>query len=298
MSEITNLIFFAQKYAKQTLTPTGVPRFDIIKVMEPTELFPEIYQPMVSLILQGKKRLLIGNQILDYSAGETFISSVELPVSGEIVEASTSAPYLALRLIFDRAAMTHLMHETANTEAVTQTKGYGVSCASEKLINAWSRMLDLIEMPDEIPFMAPMIEREIFFRLLRGPQGKVLSQIFGINPRFTQMKNAIVWIRNNYAMPFRVEEIARYAMMSPSTFNRHFKEITGLSPLQYQKQIRLYEARRMLLSKPGDVAAISFAVGYESLSQFTREYRRMFGLPPARDITNLIKKSSRTPPLV
>ncbi|MCM2438756.1 AraC family transcriptional regulator [Agrobacterium vitis] len=287
---------FVGEHAKGVLTRTGIPRVDILKVTEPTELFPEIYQPLVSLILQGEKRLLVGNQVLKYTAGQTFIGSVELPVVGEIVDASARGPYLAVSLTFDRSLVADLLRDDRNPTKLADTRSFSVNRASDRLIDAWLRMLRLMEQPDEIAVMGPLLEREILFRLLRGPQGAVLRQVAGIDDRFAQIRNALIRLRKEYATAFQVEDLASAANMSPSAFQRRFKTSTGLSPIQYQKQIRLYEARGLLFAKPGNVSAVALAVGYESLSQFTREYARMFGSPPARDIRNLRANSPAAPP--
>jgi AraC-like DNA-binding protein len=275
------------------LTRTEMPRVEIYRVAEPQELFSEIYQPFVSLILQGAKRLMIGNQVLDYAAGDIFIASVDLPAIGEITEASSAEPYLAVVLRFDLAVIADLLRDVPDPMNMSDTQSFCVGRAGDDLIDAWLRMVRLMDQPDDTAVMAPLLEREILFRLLRGPQGAVLRQVAGGEGRFSQLRNALSWVRTNYAMPFHVEDLADMANMSPSAFHRGFKASTGLSPLQYQKHLRLYEARRMLFAKPGDVAAVAFAVGYESLSQFTREYARMFGAPPARDIRDLRAKNSR-----
>lgn len=294
---LLSLTNFVEEHAKGVRTQTGIPRLDILKVTEPTELFPEIYQPLVSLILQGEKRLLIGNEVLNYTAGHTFIASVELPVVGEIVQASARGPYLAVSLTFDRSVVADLLSVTPIQSRMFDTRSFSVSQASDRMIDAWLRMLHLMELPDEIAVMAPLLEREILFRLLRSPQGVVLRQVAGIDDRFSQIRNALIRMRTEYATAFQVEDLAYAANMSPSAFQRRFKVSTGLSPIQYQKQIRLYEARRMLFAKPGDVASVAFAVGYESLSQFTREYARLFGHPPARDIRKLRAKLHGAPTL-
>lgn len=292
---LLSLKSYAEQRAEDVLTRTGIPRVDILRVTAPTELFPEIYQPLVSLILQGEKRLLIGNQVLTYTAGHTFIASVEMPVVGEVVQASMRGPYLAVSLTFDRSVVADLLSVEPSPAKVHDTRSFGINEAGDRLIDAWLRMLRLMDYPDEIAVMSPLLEREILFRLLCGPQGAVLRQVAGIGDRFAQIRNALSWIRRDYATAFQVQDLACAANMSPSAFQRRFKVSTGLTPIQYQKQIRLYEARRMLFAKPGDVAAVALAVGYESLSQFTREYGRMFGQPPARDIRKLRESSPATP---
>lgn len=275
---------FVEQRATGVLTLTDMPRVDLLKVCAPTQLAPEIYQPVVSLILQGEKRLVIGSQVLRYTAGHTFIASIDVPVIGEIVQASASAPYLAVRLTFDRSVVADLLRDAQGLEETGEERSFCVSQASEDLLDAWLRMLRLMERQDEIAVMAPLLEREILFRLLRGPQGAVLRQVASMDSRFSRIRKALDWIKANYSTALRVAHLANLANMSPSSFHRSFKASTGMSPLQYQKHLRLYEARRRLFADPGHVAGVALAVGYESLSQFTREYARMFGAPPARDV--------------
>jgi AraC-like DNA-binding protein len=284
MHDVVSVIkSYVEQRATSVLTPTGVPRFDILRVCAPTQLAPEVYQPLVSLILQGEKRLVIGNQDLRYSAGHTFINSVNVPVIGEISQASSTRPYLAVRLTFDRTVVADLLRDAQGADQVLEGRSFRVSHASEDLMDAWLRMLRLMERNDEIAVMAPLLEREILFRLLRGPQGAVLRQVACMDSRFSRIRKAVDWITANYSTALRVAHLADLANMSSSTFHRSFKASLGMSPLQYQKHLRLYEARRRLFAAPGNVARIASEVGYESLSQFTREYARMFGNPPARD---------------
>lgn len=288
MSEILQALkTFVARHASTVLNRTDIPRVDILRVTKPTKLFPEIYQPLVSLILQGEKSLMIGDQVLNYGAGHTFIASVDLPALGEIITATANAPYLAIRLTFDPAVVADLLRDAPEALQVSDRRSFCVDPASEALVDAWLRMVRLLEQPEEIGVMAPLLEREILFRLLRGPQGAVLRQVAGLDDRFSQIRRALIWIRENATSAFRIDDLAHIAKMSSSAFHRGFKASTGLSPLQYQKHLRLYEARSMLFAQPGNVASVAFAVGYESLSQFTREYTRMFGTPPARDIKAL-----------
>tara|TARA_R110002012_G_scaffold166346_2_gene329713 strand:+ start:3470 stop:4405 length:936 start_codon:yes stop_codon:yes gene_type:complete len=284
IEKLKNLV---EKRAKSVLTQTQIPRLDILRVCEPTELFPEIYQPLISLILQGSKRIVIGDDVVNYQAGQSFITSVELPVVGEVEEASPATPYLALRLALDRTLVTEILCKVDSPLSMPATRGFCIDRVSDELADAWYRMVRLSDHPDDTALIAPLIEREILYRMLRGPQAEVLRQIAGIDDRFYQIRRAITWIRKNYATAFRVEELAATVNMSPSAFHRRFKATVRLSPLQYQKQIRLYEARRMLFTEPGGVAAVALSVGYESLSQFSREYARLFGASPARDIRTL-----------
>ncbi|OLP60558.1 AraC family transcriptional regulator [Xaviernesmea oryzae] len=290
---LRTLTTFVAQRTQSVLTRAEMPRVEIYRVTQPTKLLPEIYQPFVSLILQGSKRLMIGTQVLDYAAGNTFVASVALPAIGEVIEASVAVPYLAVLLRFDLTVIADLLRDVPGSMDVPHQQSFRVDPASDDLVDAWLRMMRLMDRPDDIAVMAPLLEREILFRLLQGPQGVVLRQAATAEGRFSQIRATLSWVRTNYARPFQVEDLADMANMSPSAFHRRFKASTGLSPLQYQKHLRLYEARRILFAQPGDVAAVAFAVGYESLSQFTREYARLFGAPPASDIRDLRAPGSR-----
>lgn len=270
--------------AASDLTPTPIPRVDLYRVLQPMALPPEIYPPFVSLILQGEKRLQVGGRIYRYAAGEMFTASFDLPATGDITEASETSPYLAVRLIFDFAAISDLLRQMPVSDLPAAKHGLAVNRVDDALADAWSRMVRLLEKPDEIRVMAPLIEREILYRLLQGPQGGVLRQAVEVNGHFAKIRKALVWMRTHYATALRIEDLAAIAGMSLSAFHRGFRASTGLSPLQYQKHLRLCEAQKALTLRPGNVAAVAAEVGYQSLTQFTREYRRLFGDPPARSI--------------
>lgn len=269
------------------LTATAIPRVDLYRVSQPMPLPPEIYSPFVSLILQGEKRLQMGERSLRYSAGEMFTASFDLPATGEITEASEISPYLAVRLTLDFTAISELLHQMPMTDAPKTKNGMSVNRVDEALADAWLRMVRLIAKPGEIRVMAPLVEREILYRLLLSPQGGLLRQAAEVNGHFAKIRKALVWLRTHYAAALRIEDMAAIAGISLSAFHRGFRASTGLSPLQYQKHLRLYEARKTLMLRPGNVAAVAADVGYESLTQFTREYARLFGEPPARSIRKL-----------
>lgn len=269
------------------LTATAIPRVDLYRVSQPMPLPPEIYSPFVSLILQGEKRLQMGERSLRYSAGEMFTASFDLPATGEITEASETSPYLAVRLTLDFTAISELLHQMPMTDTPKTKSGMSVNRVDEALADAWLRMVRLIAKPGEIKVMAPLVEREILYRLLLSPQGGLLRQAAEVNGYFAKIRKALVWLRTHYAAALRIEDLAAIAGMSLSAFHRGFRASTGLSPLQYQKHLRLYEARKTLMLRPGNVAAVAADVGYESLTQFTREYARLFGEPPARSIRKL-----------
>lgn len=275
------------RWASGGQTSTGISRVSMHRGEGRTGPLPGLYAPMVCLVLQGAKRVMIGDHVLHYEAGRYFIASVEVPAVGRVTEASKELPYLAISLTFDPAVIASLLLELPPVTEKPLTHGFAVSVADDELLGAWLRMMRLIERPAEIPVLAPLIEREILFRLLQGEQGAMLHQIAGADSRLSQIRRTLGWIRENYAEPFRVEEMAKLAGMSASVFHRHFKAVTAMTPIQYQKRIRLYEARRRLFAGPGDAAGVAFAVGYESASQFSREYARLFGAPPVRDAGRL-----------
>lgn len=266
------------------LTTTPIPRVDFYCVRQPMALPPEIYPPFVSLILQGEKRLQVGGRFYRYAAGEMFTASFDLPATGEITVASEASPYLAVRLTLDFATISDLLRQMPVSDHPAANHGLSINRVDSELADAWSRMVRLLEKPDKIRVMAPLIEREMLYRLLQGPQGGVLRQAAEVNGHFAKIRKALVWLRAHYATALRIEDLAAIAGMSLSAFHRGFRASTGLSPLQYQKHLRLCEARKALTLRPGNVAAVAAEVGYESLTQFTREYRRLFGDPPARSI--------------
>ncbi|WP_324021664.1 helix-turn-helix domain-containing protein (plasmid) [Pantoea sp. JZ29] len=262
---------------------SAIPRLDIYRVTQPLTLPPEVYPPFISLILQGEKQLQIGSRLFRYSAGQAFISSVDLPASGKIVGASDAAPYLAVRLTFDLAVIRALLHVSPAVSEPPDGPGFAVEDADATLLDAWLRLVRLIHHPEDIAVMAPLTEREIVYRLLRGPQGALLRQAADTSSYFSSIRSAVSWLKTHYASPVRIEQLAHMTNMSISVFHRRFKASTGFSPLQYQKHLRLYAARNLLFRQPGNVAAVASTVGYDSLTQFTREYSRLFGIPPARD---------------
>ena len=279
------------RHAADRQTPTGIPRVAIIKGTATTGLLSGLYAPMLCLVVQGAKSVMIGDQVLHYDTGRYFISSVEVPATGRVVEATPERPYLAISLTFDPAVIASILLDMPPAEEAPLSQGFGVSQATGDMIDAWSRMLNLMERPAEIAVLGPLVEREIVFRLLQGPEGPMLRQIAIADSRLSQIRKALTWIRTNYMQAIRVADLAKVAGMSVTVFHRHFKAVTAMTPIQYQKQFRLYEARRRLFAAPGDAAGAAFAVGYESASQFSRDYSRLFGVPPARDIRRL--RSSR-----
>jgi AraC-like DNA-binding protein len=240
---------------------------------------------MLGMVLRGAKRVTIGDRTLDYDAAHYFIGCIDVPVEIAITEASPEAPYVAARLAIDHEMLADLAVDIA-CDADSETVGFAVEAVTPELLDAWLRMLRLLDVPDEIATLAPLIEREILFRILRGPQGSVLRQAARTDSRISQVRQAIAHLHANFTRAIRIEELVEVAGMSTATFHRHFRAATAMSPLQYQKALRLQEARRRLITD-ADATGVAYAVGYESASQFSREYSRMFGISPGRDAARL-----------
>lgn len=249
-----------------------------------------LYEPMVCAVLQGSKQVLIGDRMLRYGAGSCFIASLELPATGCVIEAARDAPYVVTALALDRDLLTSLLEEMPPAPSAAPPAGpassFGVTPATAELLEAWDHLLALLDMPADIPFLAPSRERELLYRLLQGGHGPLLRQAGRADSRLSQVRRAIGWIRRNFDQTLRTETLAEIAGMSVPSFHRHFKAATAMSPLQYQKTLRLQAARRLLTTHT-DAARAAYAVGYESASQFSREYARLFGTPPARDAERL-----------
>ena len=254
----------------------------------PTQSMSSIYDPVFAVVAQGVKRTVLGEQIYEYGAGDYLVVSVELPVTGRVLRATPQHPFLAFGLMLDPAAIASLLLETAATgSGALAPAGIGISPLDADLLDPVVRLLRLIDRPQDVAVLAPMLEREILWRLLNGAQGHMVRQIGLADSRLTQVGRAIRWIRAHYAEQLRIEEVAGIAAMSASSFHRHFRAVTAMSPLQYQKQVRLQRARTLLLADAESAATVAQAVGYDSPSQFSREYSRLFGAPPARDAARL-----------
>lgn len=251
----------------------------------PTGPIHGVYQPSICVVLQGAKVSRLGDQAFRYGAGKCLITSLEVPIRAEIVEASAEAPYIAIVLMIDPAAVADLLLELAHgdAQAVPVSNALSVAPLDAALIDPLERLLALAQSPRDRAVLGPMIRREIAWRLLTGPQGATMRQIGLADSRTARIGRSIAWLRDNFTETASVPHLAALAGMSPATFHRHFKAVTAMTPVQFQKSLRLQEARRRLVSEGSDVAQVGFAIGYESPSQFSREYRRMFGAPPGRD---------------
>jgi len=282
---LESLRALASRHASEGTINTAIPSVAITMARQTTQPAIGMFQPRFCLVLQGAKEVTIGERHMRYDPNNYFIASLEVPASGCIIEASAAHPYVGLSMALDAERLAALLSDTPERND-SDTASFAVSPVTTELLDPWVRLLRLLDTPADIPVLAPMVEREILYRLLQGPQGGALRQIAHADSRLGQVRRAIGWIRDHFDQPLRVEALAALAGMSTASFHRHFKAATAMSPLQFQKNIRLQEARRLLVTKQ-DAARVGYAVGYESASQFSREYARQFGLPPARDAVRL-----------
>ncbi|KAB0663771.1 AraC family transcriptional regulator [Oryzomonas japonica] len=268
---------------------TAVPGLSLFRRTEPTEPVTGMYEPSICLVTQGAKRVLLGDDAYVYDAHHYLITSIHLPTVVQIIEASPEKPYLGLRLKLDQREISQLMVDSnlPAPRAQQSSRGMATGEVTLPLLTAFQRLIDLLAEEQDIPILAPIIQREIIYRLLVGDQGERLRQIASAGSQSHQIARAIDWLKANFTQPLSINDLAAQVRMSISTFHHHFRSMTALSPLQYQKQLRLQEARRLMLAEHLDAATAAFQVGYESPSQFSREYNRLFGAPPLRDITNL-----------
>lgn len=260
----------------------------VVSVSEEPEY--SLTEPLLVLMTQGGKRLLLGDEVFEYRRGQCLVVTADLPVTGHYIDVAPGRPSLSLGMVLRPAAVAALLLKRSTSRSAPAGPGptaIATGRADEDLLDALARLLSLLDRPGDAPVLAPLIEQEILWRLLTGPLGPVVRQIGLADSDLAQISGAISWLRDNYAAPMTVEELAHIAGMSASTLHRRFRAVTALSPLQFQKRIRLQHARTLLLAHPGDVAGIGHAVGYDSPSQFTREYRRLFGAPPGLHAASL-----------
>lgn len=261
-----------------------------VALRAPTPPIHSLHKPVFAIVAQGAKRIVLADRVFDAGANAYSVVPVDLPITFRVTEASEDTPYLAFAMLLKPEIIAALLLDASPPDRGNDAPAIGVSGASgvpAELLDAVVRLLRLLERPMDIPILRPMLEREIIWRLLCSDQGNIVRQIGLADSRLSRISHAIRWIRDNYAEVLRIEDLAERVAMSPTSFHRHFRAATAMSPLQYQKHIRLQEARSRLMAKSGDVASIGFSVGYDSPSQFSREYARLFGAPPGRDAAGL-----------
>ncbi|MCG8158293.1 AraC family transcriptional regulator [Brenneria goodwinii] len=266
-------------------TETGIPRVAMVQGEIPEHLLAAVYEPMINLILTGSKSMTVGDRTYRYDPATYFVMSVDLPAVGKVyADEQTGAPYLAVSLTPEPEIIADLLAGLPDSGAATRyDSGFAVAPVTAELLDAWLRMLRLINKPQEIAALAPAYEREILFRVLQGPLGWMLRDIATPDTHLSRIYAVINWIKQNYMHAVRVEELAEMAALSVSAFHRHFRAITALSPVQYQKRIRLMQARTMLATRSDNITTIALSVGYQSHTQFSREYSRLFGRPPSAE---------------
>jgi AraC-like DNA-binding protein len=259
----------------------------------PTPPCELVVEPVFSLVAQGAKRVEVGKQTFEYRTGQFLIVSVDLPVDAYVVEATPDKPCLGFGIKLRPEAISSLLLESGAPRTFGDDRpGIAISDLSSDLVSSVVRLLSLLDRPSDIPVLAASLEREILWRLINGPQGAIVRQIGLADSRMSQVGRAVRWLREHLAETIRVEELAEIAGMSATSLHRHFRVITSMTPIQYQKQLRLQAARARLRATRVDVAEVGFAVGYDSPSQFSREYRRMYGKPPGQDGAELRTASS------
>jgi AraC-like DNA-binding protein len=269
---------------------TAVPELALFRQSRPTELTAVLYEPSLCVIAQGSKEVRLGDELYRYDPAHFLLVSVDLPVCGRVTCATADEPYLGLRVALDPATVGELIADGVD-HPTPPARGLAVSRTEPPLLDAVSRLVELADAPHDVSVLAPLVLREITYRLLVGEQGGRLRQIAAAGAPAQRIARAIRWLRGHFAEPLSVGELAKQVRMSLSAFHQHFKTVTALSPLQYQKRLRLQEARRLMLGDGLDAATAAYRVGYESPSQFSREYLRMFGSPPRRDVAAVRKEA-------
>lgn len=274
---------------KDGVHPTNIPSLFFMRVSNAAGQNHGVYKPSFCMVVQGAKEVWLGQERFTYHPANYLVASVHLPVTARVTEATPDVPYLGFKLEFTPSQILEVLHDS---EIGVDSKKFSkramfVSQMELSLLDAVIRLARLLDNPKDIPVLAPLFTKEILYRVLQGQNGTILGQIAMEGSSTHQIKDVIEQIMSNYDSPLRIEELAEIANMSISSLHRHFKEITAMIPLQFQKQLRLQEARRLLLTESVDASEVAYRVGYESASQFSREYSRMFGFPPKADIKRL-----------
>jgi AraC-like DNA-binding protein len=265
---------------------TAIPGLTLYRRTEPTPCNPAISEPSLTVFVQGRKRINLGGTTYLCDENTFLLTSVEVPVTSQIIAASEEIPLLSLRLALEMPMVRDVLSrgEFPEPGVPFQARSLAVGKTTVELLSVCSRLMDLLDTPEDIPFLSYVLQQEIVYRLLRSPQGGCLRALATLGGQSHRTALAVAWLKANYTKPLRVEELAAVARMGVSTLHHHFRALTGMSPLQYQKQLRLQAARTRMLTNGLDAASAAFEVGYESASQFNREYKRFFGQPPMRDV--------------
>ncbi|MFC5470435.1 AraC family transcriptional regulator N-terminal domain-containing protein [Cohnella suwonensis] len=295
-----NLTRLISRHCKQAgVLRTMIPSLFLIRSDKVDEPAYRVFNPSFCFVAQGLKEIFLAEERYEYGPSNYLITSMNLPVIGQVIKASPDVPYLSLKLDFSQNEILEVLKD-AKTHANTKENGSRAMFVGQielSILDAVLRLVQLLDSPQDIPFLAPIHKKEIIYRLLQGQYGATLAQIAMEGSNTYRIRGAIDQIIQHYDQPLRIEELADVASMSISSLHRHFKEITAMSPLQFQKQLRLQEARSLLLMESADATEVAYRVGYESASQFSREYSRMFGFPPKADIKRLKETYEMCPPI-
>ena len=277
----------------QTDCSTQIPSLQLFRREAPTRPALCLVEPSVVLVAQGRKNMLVGGEAYPYDAGHFLITSLDLPASSQAITASTDKPCLGMTLKLDLRTMAELIAQGGLPMPAERSgdRGIGIGTVTPSLLEPFRRLLDLLDEPGAMAVLAPLIEREVHYRLLMSDQAALLWQIASVGSQSHRVARAIDWLKLNFASPLRIDELAARVKMSTSSLHHHFRLLTAMSPLQYQKWLRLNEARQLMINEGLDAATAAFQVGYESPSQFSREYGRLFGGPPKRDVLELRRKA-------
>jgi len=273
----------------EKLITTNIPGLMLSRRTAPTAPASVAFEPSLAVVAQGRKRIDLGRTTFIFDQSRFLLTSLDLPVISQVIEARKEVPYLGFLLKLEMAVVRELLsrEEIQAPEASSDSPAMATGETTAELLGACCRLVDLLNAPQDIPFLSGLIQREIIYRILRGREGARLRAIATLGDQSHRTAKAIAWVRANYAKPLRVEDLAKIAGMGVSTLHHHFRTLTAMSPLQYQKQLRLHAARERMLIDSLDAASAAFEVGYESATQFNREYSRFFGQPPKRDIRTL-----------
>ncbi|HWT59775.1 MAG TPA: AraC family transcriptional regulator [Rhizobium sp.] len=266
---------------------TAIGNLQVSRRSKPSDPLHSSYRPCFAFVLQGTKSLQLGTEQISYGTGDYLLTSLDLPVAWRVTEASPEVPHLCLGLAIDSEKLLELLSRIDIPRPAAHTdgqRGMVVNVAPPELMDAAVRLLRLLDRPGDIPAMAPLIEQEILYRVLTGPHGARLINIATSDSHSNRIARAVAWLKENFARPLRIEDLADRVNMSVSSFHHHFKSVTAMTPVQYQKQLRLHEARRLMFVERLDAGTAGHRVGYQSPSQFSREYSRLYGASPARDV--------------
>lgn len=285
MSALDTLRQLICRHAHNSHGPTAIDGLTITATDAPTSPRTAVAEPSLGLVIQGRKRTVSGDRVFDYAVGEFLITQLDLPVVGQVTAASAECPFLGIGIRIEPAEIAAMLLDAALTpdDTPAHAPGIAVASADAPLLDALAHLAGLLDAPQDRRILAPLYRREVLWRLLTGPQGAVVRQIGLADGNLAHITRTVRWIRDHHDDTIRIEQLASLAGMSESSFHRHFRAVTRMTPIQYQKAVRLQLARLALVSGGRDVAEVAHAVGYDSASQFSREYRRHFGAPPGRD---------------